>query len=79
MSEEREPQTLAELEQANQELSASLERCQALLSDYRQSLAATGEATFLLRSPPLRVSSVEMEGVMPIGTSEVAKQDQPEA
>ena len=56
MSNDNEPATVAELKAANQELADSLERCHALVADYREALATARKRPFLLspRSAPHR-------------------------
>lgn len=48
MSNDDEPASVAELRQANRELSESLKRCQTLVTECREKLAAKGEASFLI-------------------------------
>lgn len=48
MSNDNQPSTVAELKQANRELTESLKKCQALVDQCRDRLAAEGEASFLL-------------------------------
>lgn len=48
MSNDNEPVSVAELKQANRELSDSLKRCQTLVAECRDKLAAKGEASFLV-------------------------------
>lgn len=48
MSNDNEPASVAELKQANRELSESLKRCQTLVAECRDKLAAKGEASFLI-------------------------------
>ena len=45
MSNDNEPATLAELKAENRKLTESLERCHALVADYRQALTKTGEGS----------------------------------
>lgn len=54
MSNDNQPATVAELRQANRELTESLKKCQALVAERREKLAANGEASFLDASPPQR-------------------------
>jgi hypothetical protein len=45
VSNDNEPATLAELKAANRELTESLERCHALVAEYREILATNDEDT----------------------------------
>lgn len=47
VSNDNEHQTVAELNEANRELRESLKRCQVLVAECREKLAAKGEQTFL--------------------------------
>lgn len=47
VSNDNQPATVAELKLANRELTESLEKCRALVSECRDRLAAKGEASFL--------------------------------
>lgn len=47
---ENEPAAVAALKRANQDLSRSLKRCQAIVDECRDKLEAQGEASFLLGS-----------------------------
>jgi hypothetical protein len=48
MSNDNEPSSVTELKQANRDLTESLKKCQALVAECRDKLAANGEASFLL-------------------------------
>jgi len=56
MLNDNEPATLAELKAENRRLTESLERCHALVADYRHALAKTGEGS-VFQSPKRTESS----------------------